>query len=114
MLTATMETNIAGNDNNSDYNLPQFNTEYLDEFEKKIINNSVLLSDQENFGINIKSYGLWNLLMSELKKYDIYSFEQVIKEKNKDKKDSTRNKYIDSAIPAIFKGMIAALKNSIK
>ena len=45
MLTATMETNIAGNDNNSDYNLPQFNTEYLDEFEKKIINNSVLLSD---------------------------------------------------------------------
>ena len=52
--------------------------------------------------------------MSELKKYDIYSFEQVIKEKNKDKKDSTRNKYIDSAIPAIFKGMIAALKNSIK
>jgi len=95
-------------------NAPQFTIQYLDSFEKKVIEDTAELPDYFGFVTNIKPYGLNGILESEMKKYDVYSIEQFIKERRKDKNDPTRNRYVDSAIIGIFKGMIKALKSQLK
>ena len=95
-------------------NTPPFTIEYLDSFEKKVVDNTATLRDYNEFITNIKPFGLSLLLESEMKKYDVYGIEQFIKERNKDKSDPTRNRYVDTGIIGIFKGMIKALRNIIK
>jgi hypothetical protein len=100
-------------DNLSDSNAPKFTGKYLDTFQTRLLSKDASLKDYIEFETFSKPY-LNDLLKNELKRYDIYSFEQLINEMNKSKNDPTRNKYIDSAIIGVFQGLIAALRSVVR
>lgn len=91
-------------------NTPPLTEEYLNAFEKKVIDNTAELSDYMGFVETLKNLKIYDLFFSEMKKYEIFSIDQFLNERQKDKNDPGRNKYVDNAAIGIFKGIIKALK----
>lgn len=104
-----MATEQIKTDNTNEFNAPQFTREYLDSFERKVIDNTATLDDYKSFDLNIKSLGLSRILFDELKRYGIFNFEQLVFERNK--KSTDKDTFSEVGIVSTFKGLINALRS---